>query len=122
MHPPTWTRSEALGLKHPWSSPSVFVSLPPGRTQRCCAFALSQYSKCPISSENATLYECAAHGTRVCTPDVEYIGWNAYGASVHVLASGWNSGCANPFATLAVIDPVWPVVSSWTAVTRPAAE
>ena len=39
-----------------------------------------QYSKWPISSENATLYEWAAHGTRVCSLEVEYIGWKAYGA------------------------------------------
>src|SRR5215831_21100725 len=105
MHPPICTSSDTLGLKQPVSSPSTFGSLPPAWTQTRCGFALSQYSKCPISSENATLYECAAQGTRVCGPDVEYIGWNAYGCSVHVLAFGWNNGCANPFAMLAVIDP-----------------
>src|SRR5438067_1968573 len=36
---------------------------------------LPQYSKCPISSENATLYEWAAHSTRVSGLDVLYMGW-----------------------------------------------
>ena len=54
--------------------------------------------------------------------DVEYIGWKAYGSSAQVEAAGWNSGCANPFATLAVIEPVWPVVVSVTVVTSPSAE
>src|SRR5262245_25939528 len=76
IQPPTRIRSEASALKQPTSSPSGVVSLPPGSTQAPWA-ARSQYSKWPISSENATLYECAAHGTRVCSLEVAYIGWNA---------------------------------------------
>jgi hypothetical protein len=78
-----------------------------------------QYSNCPISSENATLYECVAHGTRLCSFDVEYIGWNAYGSSVHVEAVGWIAG-VRPFATLAVIEADFHVVVSLMAVTSPA--
>jgi hypothetical protein len=59
---------------------------------------------------------------RVCSFEVEYIEWNAWGSSVHVAAFGWNSGCWKPFATLAVIDPVWFVVLSLTDVTTPSVE
>ena len=38
-----------------------------------------QKSKCPISSEKATLYECADHRTPTPGFDVEYIGWKSYG-------------------------------------------
>src|SRR5215472_5345942 len=64
-----------------------------------------QYSKWPISSENATLYECAAHGTRVCSLDVEYMGWKLYGRLVHVVAAGSKMTCWKPLAALAVIEP-----------------
>ena len=43
--------------------------------QRKLELAWLQYSKWPISSEKATLYECAAHSTRVLGVDVLYIGW-----------------------------------------------
>src|SRR5262245_22972008 len=79
-----------------------------------------QYSKWPISSENATLYECAAHSTRVAGVDVLNIGWNAYGCMVQVLAPGWKSPSAKPFAMLAVIEPVSPVVTSWMSTWKPA--
>ena len=87
MHPPIGTSSEKAGEKQPRSSPSMLPSLllvqrPPSRA------TVLQYSKWPISSEKATLYECAAHGTRVCSLDVEYIGWNAYGVCVQVAALG----------------------------------
>src|SRR5437773_11437520 len=116
MHPETCTSSDSAELKQNSSSLSAVASahLP--------FLTRPQYSKCPISSENATLYECAAHGTRVCSFAVEYIGWNAYGSSVHVVAVGWNSGCAKPFATLAVIEADSPVVESVMAVTSPAVE
>jgi hypothetical protein len=58
----------------------------------------------------------------VCWLEVAYIGCQAYGASLHVLAVGWNSGCANPFATLAVVDPLCPVVRSTIELTSPAGE
>src|SRR3954471_9341656 len=68
------------------------------------------------------LYECAAQGTLVCSLEVEYIGWNAYGDWLQVAAFGSKLTWANPLATLAVIEPDWPVVWSRMAVTRPAAE
>src|ERR1700755_1017327 len=37
-----------------------------------------------------------------------------------VLASGSNAICAKPLATLAVMNPLWPVVRSWTMVSRPS--
>src|SRR5258706_3162971 len=80
MQPPTWIRSDASALKQPASSP-YFLLLSPsaGLTHLPWAFAWPQYSKWPISSAYDTLYECAAQGTRVCSLDVEYIGWHAYG-------------------------------------------
>jgi hypothetical protein len=39
-----------------------------------------------------------------------------------VRAFGWNRGWAKPFAMLAVIEPVSPVVTSRTCVTSPAGE
>src|SRR6266496_3293727 len=110
-------RSDSDAGRQKKSSPSEPGSL------HVPSFATSaQYSQRPISSENATLYECAAHGTRVCSPDVAYIGWNAYCSSEQVDACGWKSGCANPFPTLAVIEPVSPVVRSFTVVTSPSGE
>ena len=80
MHPPTWTRSETAGLKQVVSSSSAVGSAqsPPSTG------IVEQYWKWPISSEAATLYECAAHGTRVCSLEVAYIGWNAYALWEHV--------------------------------------
>jgi hypothetical protein len=49
---------------------------------------------------------CAAHDERVSFVEVENSGWNVYGASLHVFESGWNRICWNPFAALAVIEPV----------------
>ena len=65
MQPPIGTRVEKAALKHPSSSPSSAASLLLVHSPPSAATAL-QYSKWPISSENATLYEWAAHGTRVC--------------------------------------------------------
>src|SRR6188472_1863484 len=70
MQPPIWTSSDASGLKQLLSSSSFFLSPTPGFTQVPCGLARLQYSKWPISSENATLYEWAAQGTRVCSFDV----------------------------------------------------
>src|SRR5258705_10830290 len=106
MQPPTWIRSDASALKQPASSPSFLLLSPSaGLTHLPWAFAWPQYSKWPISSAYDTLYECAAQGTRVCSLDVEYIGWNAYGVCVHVDAVGSKFTWAKPFATLAVIEP-----------------
>ena len=68
------------------------------------------------------MYECAAQGTRVCSLDVEYMGWNAYGCSVHRPAAGSYITWANPLAVLAVIRPDWPVVRSLISVTSPCGE
>ena len=81
---------------------------------------VSQYSKCPSSSEKPTLKECAAQGTRVCSLDVAYIGWKAYGVEVHVEAVGLKLICANPLAMLAVIAPTCEVVASMTIPCRPS--
>src|SRR5947208_2760400 len=118
MQPPMRTSREKAELKHGTSS-----SFAPGSAQTSPSTGtLLQYSKCPISSENATLYECAAHGTRVCSLDVEYIGWNPYGVWVQVEALGSKFTCANPLSALAVIEPTECVVRSWMTVTRPASE
>ena len=79
-----------------------------------------QYSKWPISSEKATLYVCAAHSTRVFAFEVLNIGWIGVGDDVHVDAFGWKSACPKPFATLAVIEPLAPVVRSWMTTWKPA--
>src|SRR6476661_3655950 len=102
MQPPTCTRSETAGLKHVESSPSAVGSAqsPPSTG------IVEQYWKCPISSDAATLYECAAHGTRVCSLDVAYIGWKPYALCEHCGASGSKLTCANPFAGLAVMEPI----------------
>ncbi len=42
---------------------------------------------------------------RVCSLEVAYIGWNAYGMLVQVEAVGSNLTWANPLAMLAVIEP-----------------
>ena len=82
MQPPTCTSSENAGLKHV----DVVLSAVGSAQSPPSTGIVEQYWKCPISSEAATLYECAAHGTRVCSLDVEYIGWNAYGLCEHVPA------------------------------------
>src|SRR5262245_19956903 len=121
MHPPIGTRSETAAEKHLASSPSMLPSLLLVHSRPSESTVL-QYSKCPISSEAATLYEWAAHGTRVCSLEVEYIGWKLYGDCEHVAASGSKLTCAKPFAALAVIEPDSPVVVSLIVVTRPAIE
>ena len=63
------------------------MSWSPGLAQLKFASSLRQFSKCPISSDIATLYVCADHvfprGLAV-----EYSGWNAYGASWQVFDVG----------------------------------
>src|SRR5262249_17431433 len=83
-------------------------------------FGPSQFSKCPISSENAVLYVCAAQITRVCGEEVEYIGWKSYGVLTQlVLGAGAYWTWPKPLAALAVMDPVWPVVRSWMTARIP---
>src|SRR5438874_13543725 len=101
MQPPIWMRSDSSALKHVESSASFLLLSPSaGFTHLPWALAWPQYSKCPISSENATLYECAAHGTRVCSLDVAYIGWNAYGVCEQLAAVGSKLTWAKPLAPL----------------------
>ena len=91
----------------------------PGFTQLNCESSLRQFSKCPISSEKATLYVCADHVLpRVLA--VSYSGWNAYGASWHDEDFGVYRMWPNPFATDAVMDPVLPVVRSAMSTRNPA--
>src|SRR5438034_296426 len=85
MQPPIWIRSDSSALKQPLSSPSFLLLSPTvGLTHFPWTLAWLHSSKWPISSEYDTLYECAAHGTRVCSLEVAYIGWNAYGVCVQV--------------------------------------
>src|SRR5436190_6315391 len=119
MQPPTGTSSESLALKQPTSSESFFFSLRPGWTH-LPRTALSQYSKWPVSSEKATLYECAAQGTRVSGLDVAYSGWNACMSTEQVDAFGSKCTEPNPLSTLAVIDPWAPVVRSVMSTLKPS--
>ena len=41
------------------------------------------------------------------------MGRKVYGAWLQVADDGWKRTWAKPFAALAVIEPVWPEVSSW---------
>src|SRR3989440_6465894 len=125
MHPPTFTRRLVAPLKQPASSPSGGLprSAPPGLVQAPPSLATaSQYSKWPISSEKLTLYVCAAHGTRVCSLDDEYIGRKAYGDSVQVAAAGSKLIWANWFASLAVIEPAWRALRSAMSTRSPSRE
>lgn len=62
------------------------------------------------------LYVWAVQAERVCSLEVEYIGWKANGLDVQVLrgcgdgGSGLKFTWANPLATLAVMEPVVPEV------------
>src|SRR5215469_3637000 len=68
------------------------------------------------------LYECAAHGTRVFSLEVEYIGWKLVGMFTHDLEGfGANWTSPKPLAALAVMDPVWPVVRSLMRTWNPSA-
>src|SRR6516162_7518293 len=53
--------------------------------------------------------------TRVCSDEVEYIGWKSYGMFMQLLPVGANRTWPNPLAALAVIDPVCPLV--WSLMT-----
>src|SRR5579864_4738553 len=68
------------------------------------------------------LYECAAHGTRVCSLEVLYIGWNANGSDEHLVAVGWKRMWAKPLLGPADIEPTSTVSRSFTIVSRPSLE
>src|ERR1700716_2540549 len=57
--------------------------------------------------------------TRVCSDDVLYIGWKLYGIASQLVPVGSYLTCANPFAALAVIDPLWPAVRSLMTTRTP---
>ena len=63
-----------------------------------------QFSKWPISSDIAMLYVWVLHVFPRALA-VEYSGWNAYGASWHVLEFGVYRMWPNPLAIEAVIEP-----------------
>ena len=98
--------------RHAWSSTSTVGSPAPAFVHAPVVGSIaSQYSKWPISSDAPTLVVCAPQVEPRGTAEL-YIGWNAYGATWHVLALGWNRMCPKPLAMLAVIEPCWPVVRS----------
>src|SRR5579859_2356427 len=101
------------------SSSSRLESCLPGWTQLNCVSSFRQFSKCPISSDIATLYVCADHVLPRGLP-VEYSGWKAYGSAWHVEDVGWYRMCPNPFAVDAVIEPAVSVVRSNRSVRNPA--
>src|SRR5437588_481960 len=84
-------------------SSSVFVDgqligLPLESTPNGVAGTAAPMHDCqwPISSVNVMLYECAAQITRVCSDEVLYIGWNAYGIALQLFPAGAYLNCAHP--------------------------
>src|SRR5260370_35450117 len=57
--------------------------------------------------------------TRVCSDEVEYIGWKLYGILVQLVPVGSNLTWPNPLAALAVMDPVCPLVRSLMTARNP---
>src|SRR5579859_7724050 len=57
--------------------------------------------------------------TRVCSEEVEYIGWKSYGMLTQLVPAGSYLTWPNPLAALAVMDPVWPFVRSWMTARSP---
>src|SRR5579859_4770474 len=57
--------------------------------------------------------------TRVCSEEVEYIGWKSYGMLTQLVPVGSYCTWPNPLAALAVMDPVWPFVPSWMTARNP---
>src|SRR5664279_3834390 len=129
--PPIFTSSEAEAGRQRSSSPSgsgpavspSFVSAPSGFRQVLFGSVptSAQYSKCPISSENALLYVCAAVTLRVAGVEVLHSGWKSYGFTVHVVALGSNTTLPNPFSALAVMEPVVCLVRSLMTTRTPRA-
>src|SRR5882757_6405339 len=98
------TSKESVPGTQPLSSASRLGSWLPAWVQSPFALMARQFSKCPISSDMATLYVCAdqvlPRGLAV-----EYSGWNAYGFTLQVLDVGWYRTWPNPLAFDAVIEP-----------------
>src|SRR6516164_8239932 len=57
--------------------------------------------------------------TRVCSEEVEYIGWKSYGWLTQLVPVGSYWTWPKPLAALAVMDPVWPVVRSLMVARSP---
>src|SRR6266566_2910353 len=57
--------------------------------------------------------------TRVCSDEVEYIGWKSYGILTQLVPVGSYLTWPNPFAALAVMDPACPLVRSLTTACNP---
>ena len=59
--------------------------------------------------------------TRVCSEEVEYIGWKSYGWLTQLVPVGSYLTWPKPLAALAVMDPDWPVVRSLMVASSPFA-
>src|SRR5215469_15537098 len=57
--------------------------------------------------------------TRVCSEEVEYIGWKSYGWLTQLVPVGAYCTWPKPLAALAVMDPVAPVVRSLMTARSP---
>src|SRR5581483_11817223 len=57
--------------------------------------------------------------TRVCSDDVEYIGWKSYGMFTQLVPVGSYRTWPKPLAALAVMDPRWRVVLSLMTACNP---
>src|SRR5215467_562081 len=57
--------------------------------------------------------------TRVCSDEVEYIGWKSYGRLTQLVPVGSYWTCPNPLAALAVMDPRCPLVRSLMTACSP---
>src|SRR5215467_4134405 len=57
--------------------------------------------------------------TRVCSEEVEYIGWKSYGWLTQLVPVGSYWTWPKPLAALAVMDPVAPVVRSLMVARSP---
>src|SRR5713101_7675853 len=57
--------------------------------------------------------------TRVCSEEVEYIGWKLYGMLTQLVPVGAYWTWPNPLAAPAVMDPVCPLVTSLMTACNP---
>ena len=62
---------------------------------------------------------CAAQMTRVCSDEVEYIGWKLYGMLTQLVPVGSYWTWPNPLAALAVMDPFCPLLMSLMTACSP---